>query len=262
MNRLLLMVLAVFLNLITVSELRAEKICNCGKDNPTDCCWEIKNGTLFITGTGDMRNYGYSWDESNRDINNGYPSTLKSGAPWAHLGITQVVVGNGISSIGDHAFAGESNITKVEGMDNIKKLGSSSFYLASSLTSIDMPNVEEIGIYVFYYTPSLTYVGFNSDKITSWGDENFYGSRLSQCNKTGVGCGSCGNGYVMSGLGCVSDCGAGYLGKDGRCIDASLGCGAGYRQIENWCNRIQYTPAEAAPLLKDDDNFVILTFKK
>ena len=74
-------------------------------------------------------------------------------------------------------------------------------------------------------------------------------------------CGVC-KWYVMSGLGCVSDCGAGYLGKEGRCIDSSLGCGAGYRQFENFCNRIQYTPAEAVPLLKDDDNFVILTFKK
>ena len=69
--------------------------------------------------------------------------------------------------------------------------------------------------------------------------------------------------YIKSGTGCVSDCGSGYLGKEGRCIDASLGCGAGYRQFENFCNRIQYTPAEAAEVLKDDNtNEVTITFKK
>ena len=67
----------------------------------------------------------------------------------------------------------------------------------------------------------------------------------------------------MSGLGCVKDCGSGYLGKEGRCIDASLGCGAGYRQFENFCNRIRYTPAEAAEVLRDDNtNEVTITFKK
>ena len=67
----------------------------------------------------------------------------------------------------------------------------------------------------------------------------------------------------MSGVGCVLDCGDGYLGKDGRCIDVSLGCGAGYRQFENFCNKILWTPAEAAQVLRDDNNnSVTITFKK
>ena len=75
----------------------------------------------------------------------------------------------------------------------------------------------------------------------------------------------CGAGFYLKDNLCVSEskgCGDGYLGKDGVCISSANGCGAGYRQFENFCNRIQYTPAEAAALLKDDDNFVILTFKK
>ena len=75
----------------------------------------------------------------------------------------------------------------------------------------------------------------------------------------------CGVGFYLKDNLCVSEskgCGDGYLGKDGVCISSADGCGAGYRQFENFCNRIQYTPAEAAALLKDDDNFVILTFKK
>ncbi len=39
-------------------------------------------------------------------------------------------------------------------------------------------------------------------------------------------------------------------------------CCSSCKDMGGWCNRIRYTPAEAAPLLNDDDNFVILTFKK
>jgi hypothetical protein len=61
----------------------------------------------------------------------------------------------------------------------------------------------------------------------------------------------------------IDSCNNGYLEKDGSCISATAGCGAGYRQFENFCNRIQYTPAEAAKVLKDDNtNEVTITFKK
>ncbi len=75
----------------------------------------------------------------------------------------------------------------------------------------------------------------------------------------------CGVGFYLKDNLCVSEskgCGAGYLGKDGVCISSANGCGVGYKDMGGWCNRIQYTPAEAAPLLNDDNNFVILTFKK
>ncbi len=75
----------------------------------------------------------------------------------------------------------------------------------------------------------------------------------------------CGAGFYLKDNLCVSEskgCGDGYLGKDGVCISSANGCGAGYKDMGGFCNRIQYTPAEAAPLLNDDNNFVILTFKK
>ncbi len=75
----------------------------------------------------------------------------------------------------------------------------------------------------------------------------------------------CDVGFYLKDNLCVSEskgCGDGYLGKDGVCISSANGCGAGYKDMGGFCNRIQYTPAEAAPLLNDDNNFVILTFKK
>ena len=105
-------------------------------------------------------------------------------------------------------------------------------------------------------------------------------------------CTSCDTFYFLKEGNCVNDCGVGnyaengecftlptgcadfsggkchsciegYLNKNGFCIDAIQGCGAGFKQIENWCNRIQYTPAEAAQVLRNDNtNEVTITFRK
>ena len=61
----------------------------------------------------------------------------------------------------------------------------------------------------------------------------------------------------------LQSCSSGHLEKNGSCIPAATGCGAGYKQIENWCNHIQWTPAEAAAVLNDDNNnSVTITFRK
>ena len=82
-------------------------------------------------------------------------------------------------------------------------------------------------------------------------------------------CASCESGYLKKDGLCVptSDCGTGtgYLVKGSDCIpETKSGCGAGYIKTDDgWCNRISYTPNEAAPLLTDDNNnsFTII-FKK
>jgi hypothetical protein len=57
-----------------------------------------------------------------------------------------------------------------------------------------------------------------------------------------------------------TECKGGYLEQSGGCVSS---CGAGYKQMENWCNRIRYTPAEAAKVLNDDNtNEITITFKK
>ena len=40
-----------------------------------------------------------------------------------------------------------------------------------------------------------------------------------------------------------------------------INCDENWKQIETWCNHIRYTPAEAAKVLKDTDNEIIMTFK-
>ena len=52
--------------------------------------------------------------------------------------------------------------------------------------------------------------------------------------------------------------------KGTDCIsEAEVGSGAGFIKANSgWCNRSIYTPAEAAPLLNEDDNQIIMIFKK
>ena len=76
---------------------------------------------------------------------------------------------------------------------------------------------------------------------------------------------TCDKYYYKKEGGCVSfeeGCGEGWLEKNRECIEASKGCGDGYKDFGGWCNRVIYTPAEAAPLLSDDNNMVTITFRK
>ncbi|MBR3502320.1 MAG: hypothetical protein IKO06_05375 [Alphaproteobacteria bacterium] len=63
-----------------------------------------------------------------------------------------------------------------------------------------------------------------------------------KCTKAGD-CTSCSGGKVLQGKECVASCGASFRLNDGE------------------CDRIRYTPAEAAQYLKDTDNEIIMTFK-
>lgn len=72
----------------------------------------------------------------------------------------------------------------------------------------------------------------------------------------------CERGYIKKSS-CVKDCGMGYLGKEGKCISDVNGCGNGYKNMGGFCNRVRYTPAEAAAVANDDNtNVVTITFKK
>ena len=52
--------------------------------------------------------------------------------------------------------------------------------------------------------------------------------------------------------------GQGMVLQGGKCVST---CGASFRLNDGECDRIRYTPAEAAQYLKDTDNEIIMTFK-
>ena len=102
--------------------------------------WSFDKGKLSITGTGAMNAaatfQGYPWYE-----NAAY--------------ISAIVIGEGITSVPYMAFGGNSsvnpytNVKKVTLPASMKTIGESSFAYMTSLTSIDLKNVPDIGITAF-----------------------------------------------------------------------------------------------------------------
>ena len=193
-----------------------------------------------------------------------------------------------ITSIGNSAFMSATSLTNVE-MPNVEFLGTLAFN-GTGLTSVDLPNLKKSGDIPFDHT-GITYANIPSnieyclledgiEKCETWNgscsallwDSPICNSQsYNKCSshivdegtenaKEYVICGSC-DGYTKSGTGCVTECGVGYLGKNGRCIPASQGCGENFKLNDGECDRIRYTPAEAAEILKDNGNIVTITFK-
>ena len=125
-----LLCLCMLLTLLPVNALAAETVSSgsCG----SNLTWELdSDGTLTISGTGEMDFYNTPW-ESNRSE------------------IKKVILKNGVTSIGDYAFRDCSNMTSVTIPKGVKSIGSRAFYNCSSLTSVTIPDsVTSIGSYAF-----------------------------------------------------------------------------------------------------------------
>ncbi len=138
-----------------------------------------KTGVLTISGTGAMNNYAFSsakgangagstapWGDQNRNA-------LYEGQYNSDL-ITSVVIGEGITSIGDYAFYGYDHLTSVTIPSSVKSIGEGAFTKCSALTSFDISSkyITSIGNMAFKDCTGLT--SFTaSDKLTSIGSNAF-----------------------------------------------------------------------------------------
>lgn len=105
--------------------------------------WKLTGGTLTIGGVGEMKDYANNtmpWKDS-RDA------------------ITEVVIGSGVTTVGDNAFYGCKNLTQVSLPDGLTCIGAHAFDGASSITEIQIPSsVNEIKEYAFRYCSSISYI--------------------------------------------------------------------------------------------------------
>ena len=110
------------------------------------------DGTLTISGTGAMTDYTYD-----------------SRSPWysCRTYIKRVVMQQGVTSIGDHAFWDCSGLTSVTIPDGVTSIGGDAFSGCSALTSVTIPgSVTNVGQYAFSGCSSLTdiyYGGYGTD---------------------------------------------------------------------------------------------------
>ena len=90
--------------------------------------WYLIDGTLTICGFHSMSNYS----ETNK-------------APWAGLNVTKIVVEN-ISTIGNYAFAGLSEVTEITLPTTVYEIGDYAFKNCAGIKSIEIPDSLELGI--------------------------------------------------------------------------------------------------------------------
>ena len=135
---------------------------NCG-DNVTYTL--DSDGLLTISGTGSM--YGYYLKSDG--------GKYVTAAPWGSKKLTQVVISDGVTSIGEDAFYGCTGLTSITIPDSVTSIGNSAFSRCTGLTSITIPSgVTSIGDYAFFYCTGLTSITIPSG-VTSIGDRAFFG---------------------------------------------------------------------------------------
>ena len=134
-----------------------------------DVTWNLSDdGTLTISGTGNMENYHY-YSSSSTTIN----------SPWysERNKIKKVVIKKGVTSIGDYAFANCTNLSSVTIVNSVSSIGNNAFACCSSLTSVILSNsVSSIGENAFNNCSNLTSITL-PNTVTSIGEACF-----SYCN--------------------------------------------------------------------------------
>ena len=99
----------------------AQKTGTCGPDLD----WELTDdGVLTITGTGEMDNY----------------TGGIAGKPWSYKNVKQVIIDDGVTTIGNFAFYGCTALTSINIPNSVKTIGVRAFSTCTALTSINIPN--------------------------------------------------------------------------------------------------------------------------
>ena len=127
--------------------------------------WTFSDGTLTISGSGDMENYP--------DAN---------ATPWADFrNDIKTAVIKGVTSIGGSAFYDCNELTSVSISQSVTRFEAYAFTWCYNLTSIIIPkNVERIGIYAFSGCTNLTSIISLNGTPPNLNDNVFMGTDLSK----------------------------------------------------------------------------------
>ena len=111
--------------------------------------------------------------------------SIGSEAFWKCISLTSVMIPDTVASIGDHAFFGCSGLTSITIPDSVTSIDEKAFAECRCLTSAVIGNgVESIGDYAFLECKCLTSVTIG-DGVTSVGDEIFLRCPLLRFNDDG-----------------------------------------------------------------------------
>lgn len=144
-----LLLCVLMLPLIATAEIVSSGKCG---DNLTYALTD--DGILTISGTGEMYDFEYP-----------------SYAPWTR-GVTKVIIHEGVTSIGNHAFYYCGNLASITIPTSLTNIGSEAFYSCGNLTSITIPDgVNTIGSNAFIYCPAKMYAHLGTEGAKALGKQ-------------------------------------------------------------------------------------------
>lgn len=131
------------------------------------------DGTLTISGTGDMYDWGsytnkppfYRWSSNikNLVIQNGVTS-IGEKAFYCYDNLKSIEIPNSVTSIGEETFYGCSKLTSIEIPDSVTSIGNRAFEACRNLTGIDIPSsVINIGSRTFSSCGKMTSINVDKD---------------------------------------------------------------------------------------------------
>ena len=119
----------------------------------TSVVWTFSNGVLTVYGTGAIKTYS------------------KTSMPWySYLSqTTSIVIGDGITAIGNYAFYGFANATSLTLGSSVGSIGVNSFASCTGLTTVSFPaSLTAINNYAFNNCSGITLLEFNSASAPSF----------------------------------------------------------------------------------------------
>ena len=164
MKKLLALILVGVM--ILVPACRVDDGGNGKEEKYADIKWTFEDGVLTISGKGKMPNYAGSYVNSEKS----------ECAPWIEESnsIYEVIIKNGITSIGNDAFCGCESLMSIEIPESVTTIGGYAFYGCESLMSIKIPDsVTIIGDETFSFCKSLTSIEI-PDSVTIIGERTFW----------------------------------------------------------------------------------------
>ncbi len=156
-NQLTSLILCSLILLLSISVLAQNDTSGiCG----TNLKWNLENGVLKITGTGDMYDYKTL-------------GSKQTPPPWHNMDIYSVEIGEGVTGIGSCAFYKCEELSKVTFSNTVVSIGDHAFTGCTNLASLDLPDsIISIKEKAFESCRNLTKVKF-SKNLTNIGKDSF-----------------------------------------------------------------------------------------
>lgn len=157
----LLLTATMLLSVFTVMSAQAAEVVasgTCGADGD-NLTWTLdEEGTLIISGNGEMSDYSYNTQP-----------------PYDKERISKIVIGDGVTHVGNQAFRSCSNLREVSISESVNSIGDAAFMGCYSLPELVIPNgVEEIGNSAFNICFALSRIVFGPN-VKKIGYEAFEG---------------------------------------------------------------------------------------